>query len=67
MTEPRAERPAGSTTPRGAQAERGDKKPASERFAAAMAVAKSAASSTPTVSAPRKGGGKVRKARLRAA
>ncbi len=42
-----------------------EKKPSGERFAAAMAVARSAASSTPTVSATRKGGGKVRKARLR--
>jgi hypothetical protein len=41
------------------------KRTGSERFAAAMAVARSAASSTPTVSAPRKGPGKVRKARLR--
>jgi hypothetical protein len=42
-----------------------DKKPTSERFANAMAVARSAASSSPTVSGPRKATGKVRKARLR--
>jgi hypothetical protein len=50
----------GSARPGGAE-----RKPASERFAAAMAVAKSAASSTPTVTAPRRTTGKVRKARLR--
>jgi hypothetical protein len=70
MTEPTTGRGAGKPTPRGATASsagagRTDKRAPSERFAAAMAVARSAASSTPTVTAPRKGTGKVRKARLR--
>ena len=61
-----AGRPGTSRTSTGSTAAgRGDKRATSERFAAAMAVARSAASSTPTVTAPRKSTGKVRKARLR--
>jgi hypothetical protein len=66
MTEPSTDAGTGDARSGGSStAERGKAKPASERFAAAMAVAKSAASSTPSVTAPRKTTGKVRKARLR--
>ena len=68
MTDPSPPRGSGGSVSRGAPGATrggGDRRPASERFAAAMAVAKSAASSTPTVTAPRRTTGKVRKARLR--
>jgi hypothetical protein len=67
MTEPSTGAGTGSSgSPRGSTTtDRGKGKQASERFAAAMAVAKSAASSTPSVTAARKSTGKVRKARLR--
>jgi hypothetical protein len=66
MTEPRTEAGTGDQrSPGTTSTDRGKGKPASERFAAAMAVARSAASSTPTASAARPSSGKVRKARLR--
>src|SRR5688500_5988801 len=70
MTEPTTGRGTGTpgtgrATASRARPGRPDTRAPSERFAAAMAVARSAASSSPTVTAPRKGTGKVRKARLR--